>query len=208
MEPYFDLDGGRALALDGVEYIVYIEKPGPVEVSVKNHSYDVAWIDPATGERTKAKGYKGEHFVGEPPSKAHDWMLHISREGKKESMLKSYKFDSRGDEDSEAAPIQLQEIETNPGKIPFDVTAPPEGDLSLKFQPPFALKVKRDTRATRSLLVEWTAEVTARWRRLSRGGRGPRRHSENPTGNRAQPAGLDGPARLDSERQRQSLHDR
>jgi len=160
LEPYFDLDGGRALALDGVEYIVYIEKPGPVEVTVKNHGYDVAWIDPATGERTKTKGYKGEHFVGEPPSKAHDWILHISREGHKDSMLKSYKFDSRGDEDSEAAPIQLQEIETNPAKIPFDVTAPPEGDVSLKFQPPFALKVKRDTRATRSLLVEWTAEVT------------------------------------------------
>jgi hypothetical protein len=160
LEPYFDLDGGRALALDGVEYIVYIEKAGPVEVTVRNHSYDVAWIDPATGERTKTKGYKGEHFVGEPPSKAHDWILHISREGHKEGMLKSYKFDSRGDEDSEAAPIQLQEIETNPAKIPFDVTAPPEGDLSLKFQPPFALKVKRDTRATRSLLVEWTAEVT------------------------------------------------
>jgi hypothetical protein len=160
MEPYFDLDGGRALALDGVDYVVYVEKPGPVEVSVKNHGYDVAWIDPATGERTKAKGYKGEHFVGEPPSKAHDWVLQISREGRKESMLKSYKFDSRGDEDSEAAPIQLQEIETNPAKIPFDVSAPPEGDVSLKAQTPFALKVKRDTRATRSLLVEWTAEVT------------------------------------------------
>ena len=27
--------------------------------------------------------------------------------------------------------------------------------------PPYALKVKRDTRGTRSLLVEWTGEVTA-----------------------------------------------
>ena len=160
LEPYFDVDGGRALALEGVEYIVYVEKPGPVEVTVKNHSYDVAWIDPATGERTKAKDYKGEHFAGEPPSKAHDWVLHISREGRKESMLKSYKFDSRGDEDSEAAPIQLQEIETNPAKIPFEVASPPEGSLSLRFAPPFSLKVKRDTRATRSLLVEWTGEVT------------------------------------------------
>jgi hypothetical protein len=160
LEPYFDVDGGRALALDGVEYIIYVEKPGPVEVTVKNHGYDVAWIDPATGERTKAKDYKGEHFAGEPPSKAHDWVLHISREGRKESMLKSYKFDSRGDEDSEAAPIQLQEIETNPAKIPFEVTSPPEGSLSLRFPPPFSLKVKRDTRGTRSLLVEWTGEVT------------------------------------------------
>jgi hypothetical protein len=160
LEPYFDVDGGRALALEGVEYVVYLEKPGPVEVTVKNHGYDVAWIDPATGERTKAKDYKGEHFVGEPPSKGHDWVLHISREGRKESMLKSYKFDSRGDEDSEAAPIQLQEIETNPAKIPFEIASPPEGSVSLRFLPPFALKVKRDTRATRSLLVEWTGEVT------------------------------------------------
>ena len=160
LEPYFDVDGGRGLALEGIEYIVYVEKPGPVEVTITNHGYDVAWINPATGERTKAKDYKGEHFVGEPPSKGHDWVLHISREGRKESMLKSYKFDSRGDEDSEAPPIQLQEIETNPTKIPFEVTAPPEGSLSIRFLPPFALKVKRDTRGTRSLLVEWTGEVT------------------------------------------------
>ena len=93
----FDVDGGRALALDGVEYIVYLEKPGPVEVTVKNHGYDVASIDLVTGERTKAKEYKGEHFAGEPPSRAHDWVLHISREGRKESMLKSYKLDSRGE---------------------------------------------------------------------------------------------------------------
>ena len=32
LEPYFGLDGGRALALEGVEYIIYVEKPGPVEV--------------------------------------------------------------------------------------------------------------------------------------------------------------------------------
>ena len=78
----------------------------------------MAWINPATGERTKAKGYKGEHFAGEPPSKSHDWVLHISREGEKESMLKSYKFDSRGDEDSEAAPIQLQEIRNRSSQDP------------------------------------------------------------------------------------------
>jgi len=32
LEPYFDIDGGRALYLAGVEYIVYLEKGGPVEV--------------------------------------------------------------------------------------------------------------------------------------------------------------------------------
>ena len=29
LEPYFDVDGGRALALEGIEYVVYVEKPGP-----------------------------------------------------------------------------------------------------------------------------------------------------------------------------------
>ncbi len=153
LEPYFDVDGGRAVALEGVEYVVYVEKPGPVEVTLEKHGYNVAWVNPANGERIKAKDYNGEHFAGEPPDKKHDWVLHISREGRKEGMLKSYKFDSR------EVPLQLQVVETNPQKIPFEVTAPPEGDLSLAHLPQFSLKIKRDTRATRSLLVEWTGEV-------------------------------------------------
>ena len=55
LEPYFDVDGGRAVALEGVEYIVYVEKPGPVEVTVEKHGYDVAWINPLNGERIKDK---------------------------------------------------------------------------------------------------------------------------------------------------------
>jgi hypothetical protein len=155
LEPYFDLDGGRALALDGVEYIVYVEKPGPVELNVEDHGYDVAWINPSTGERIKAKNYKGKRFTGEPPDKTHDWILHVSREGTKEGMLKSYKFDSR------EIPIALQEVESTPAKTPFEIEAPPEGDLSLASLPKYSLKITRPTRATRSLLVEWSAEVAA-----------------------------------------------
>src|SRR5712691_3481536 len=81
LEPYFEVDGGRALALEGVEYIVYVEQPaGPLELTLEKHGYDVAWINPATGERIKLKGYNGEHFTGEPPDKSHDWVLHVSRE--------------------------------------------------------------------------------------------------------------------------------
>ena len=29
LEPYFDVDGGRAVALEDTDYIVYVEKPGP-----------------------------------------------------------------------------------------------------------------------------------------------------------------------------------
>jgi hypothetical protein len=82
LEPYFDVDGGRAVALEDVEYIVYIEKPGPIELTVEDHGYDVAWINPATGERIKAKGYKGRHFTGEPPDKSHDWVLQVSAQGR------------------------------------------------------------------------------------------------------------------------------
>jgi hypothetical protein len=151
LEPYFDVDGARAVALEGVEYIVYVEKPGLVELTVENHNYDVAWMNPATGELIRQKDYKGEHFTGEPPDKSHDWVLRVSREGRKEGMLKSYKFDSR--------PVPVQEVEQNPLKVPFEITAP-EGDrISLSRPAKFALKIKRDTRGTRSLLVEWTAEV-------------------------------------------------
>jgi hypothetical protein len=152
LEPYFDVDGGRALALEDVEYIVYVDKPGPIELTVEDHGYDVAWINPATGERIKAKGYKGKHFTGEPPDKSHDWILHVSREGHKDGMLKSYKFDSR------EIPIRLQDVESNPQKMPFEA-AQPDGDISMSVPPRYSLKVVRPTRATRDLLVEWTVEV-------------------------------------------------
>jgi hypothetical protein len=152
LEPYFDVDGGRAVALEDVEYIVYVEKPGPVELTVEDHGYDVNWINPATGEKIKAKNYKGKHFTGEPPDKSHDWILHVSREGHKEGMLRSYKFDSR------EIPIRLQEVETNPQKTPFEV-ASPDGDISMTIAPRYSLKIVRPTRATRDLLIEWTAEV-------------------------------------------------
>ena len=151
LEPYFDLDGGRAVALEGVEYIVYVEKPGPVEVTVEKHGYDIAWVNPANGEVTKEKGYNGEHYTGEPPDRSHPWVLHISREGTKEGMLKSWKFESRR--------VPVQEVEQDPARTPFEVDAPKEGDISISHPPYFAIKVKRQTRGTRSLLVEWMGEV-------------------------------------------------
>ena len=150
LEPYFDVDGGRALALEDVEYIVYVDKPGPVELTVEDHGYDVAWINPATGERIKGKNYKGKHFTGEPPDKSHDWVLQVSRESHKEGMLKSWKFESRR--------VPIQEIETSPQKMPFEV-AQPDGDISLAVPPRYALKIVRPTRATRELLAEWTVEI-------------------------------------------------
>jgi len=162
LEPFFDVDGGRALALEGVEYIIYVEKPGPVEVLVEKHGfrvgpfeergYDLAWFNPITGEyRRQKKDFKGERFSGEPPDKNHDWVLLISREGYKESMLRSYKFESR--------PILMQELEQSPQKTPFQIVEPAQDTLSVSKAATYSVKVTRDTRATRSMMWLWTAEV-------------------------------------------------
>jgi hypothetical protein len=151
LEPYFDVDGGRAMALEGVEYVVYIEKPGPLELLVENHSYDVLWINPADGEVTRQK-FKGDHFTREPPDRSHDWVLHVVREGRVESMNKSYYFESR--------PISLQEIEQNTDKVPFEIEQP-SGDVTAGKSVAYAVKIKRETRATRSVMWLWTGEATA-----------------------------------------------
>lgn len=153
LEPYFDVDGGRALALEDTEYVVYMERPGPLELTVEKHSYEVYWFNPISGETTKAKkNFNGEHFTGEPPDRTHDWVLHVVREGRVESMNKSYKFESRD--------IVLQEIESNGPKVPFTIAAPTE-DFSVKLPPPFEAKVTRETRATRSMMYLWLGSVAA-----------------------------------------------
>lgn len=154
LEPYFDVDGTRAIALEDVEYVNYIEHPGPpVEVSVEKHGYDVQWMNPLTGEQLEQKKYKGEHFTGEAPDNSHPWVLLIAREGRKESMLKSYKFESR--------PVPVQEIETNAQKIPYVIVEPSTDPLTAGKAIRFAAKLTRETRATREMMYLWTGEVAA-----------------------------------------------
>jgi hypothetical protein len=132
---------------------VYVEKPGPVEVVVEKHGYDVMWFNPITGESVKEKkGYKGEKYTGAPPDSTHDWVLHISREGHKEGM-RSYKFESRA--------IVMQEIEQAPQKAPFEVIAPAADAISLASPAKYAVRVTRETRATRSMMWLWMGEVAA-----------------------------------------------
>ena len=162
LEPYFDVDGGRALALEDTDYIVYVEKPGPVELIVEKHSYEVAWMNPADGETVKQKKqFNGDHFTGEPPDKSHDWVLRLVRPGRIESMAKSYYFESRSSEEgSRALPVALQEIETNPEKVPFQIEQP-AGDLSVSKPAPYSAKITRQTRATGSMMWLWTGDITS-----------------------------------------------
>ncbi|HTR39821.1 MAG TPA: DUF5060 domain-containing protein [Bryobacteraceae bacterium] len=174
LEPYFDVDGARGVALDDVEYVAYLEHPGPpIEVTVEKHGYDVRWLNPATGESVDEKKYSGEHYAGQAPDSSHPWVLHVAREGHMESMLKSYKFDSQ--------PVPVQEIETNPPKIPFVISEPDARDLQAGKPVRFAVKLTRETRATRSMMYLWTAEAPA-------DGRGFRVLGTGSTGNFTVPA--------------------
>jgi hypothetical protein len=153
LEPYFDVDGGRALALEDTEYVVYVERPGPIELSVEKHSYDVFWMNPADGAVTPVKKkFSGDHFTGEPPDRSHDWVLHVVREGRLSGMNRSYKFESRE--------IVLQEIEANTAKVPFAIEQP-SGDLSKSKPAAYAAKLTRETRATRNMWWLWMGDVAA-----------------------------------------------
>jgi hypothetical protein len=152
LEPYFDVDGGRAVALEDTEYLVYIERPGPLELQVEKHSYDVLWIDPATGETTRGKKFNGDHFTGAPPDNSHDWVLRVVREGRVAGMNKSYKFESRE--------IVLQEVEANSAKVPFAIEQPKTA-LSISKPLPYEAKITRASRASRTMRYLWMGEVAA-----------------------------------------------
>jgi hypothetical protein len=153
LEPYFDIDGGRALFVPEVEYLVYLEKPGPVELRTIRHSYQVYWINPATGETIKEKkDFKDHVFKGAPPHNNHDWILHLSRDGRKEGMLRSYKFESYRN--------LLQDPERNPRNMPFELVAPkPGSNLPAGMAVPFEVKLKRETAGTRRMMYLLMAEA-------------------------------------------------
>ncbi|MBN9659761.1 MAG: DUF5060 domain-containing protein [Acidobacteria bacterium] len=153
IEPYFDLDGGRAMANPETEYLVYIEHPQKVEMTVEKHSYDVYWVNPSTGEAVKEKkDWKGELYEGTPPDATRDWILHLSRDGRKEGMLKSYKFESW--------PIPVQEPERSAVKAPFELVSP-ASDTVLKAGEPvkFEIRLKKKTAGTRRMMFMLAGEI-------------------------------------------------
>jgi hypothetical protein len=153
LEPYFDVDGARAVGLQEVEYLAYAETPGIVEVTLPKHKYNPVWVNPITGEEIPLKDYKGEVFSRQTPDAAHDWVLQVPREGHKESMLRSYYFESQD------PPIQEPELDSS--KIPFDITEPAGDDLNRLIPVPFQAKITRPNRATRRMQYVWWGEVVA-----------------------------------------------
>lgn len=154
LQPFYDVDGGRGLALEGIEYIVYLEKPGPVQLITEKKKYEVYWFRPSTGEMiNEKKEYKGERFAGSPPDNKTGWVLHLSRDGRKEGMLKSWKFESRR--------VVPQVVEGSPAKIPFTIEAPASETIAVGKPVEFRAKLTKETRASGAMRFLWTVEATA-----------------------------------------------
>jgi hypothetical protein len=153
-EPFFDVDGARAVGLDNVEYLLYADKPGTVEISFsEKHKYNPRWINPRTGESTGLKDVKQDTYSETTPGGGGDWILQVPREGRKEGMLKSYKFESVD------APVQ--EVELNPTKVPFTIAEPSADELDSTKPIPYQAKLRRTNRSTRFMQYMWIGEVVA-----------------------------------------------
>ena len=138
-----------------------------------------------------------EHFTGSPPDNSHDWVLHVSREGHKEGMLKSYKFESRR--------IDMQVVEQEIQKVPFADRQPADTAISETRLPWFEAKFTKESRATRSMMWLWTGEATVDGEGYRVLGTGQKGTVSFPAAHRHQLSGGDGSAPLRHECQRQSL---
>lgn len=153
LEPYFDVDGARAVGLKEVEYLAYAQTPGVLEITLPKHKYNPVWVNPATGEEIELKDYRGEVFSQQTPGGSQDWVLQVPREGHKEMMLKYYYFES------EDPPIQ--EPEVDPAKTPFTISDPDGGSIHATAPPPYAVKLTKANRGTRTMQYVWWGEIVA-----------------------------------------------
>ncbi len=155
LEPYLKIEGARAMALDEVEYVVYVEKPGPgIELMVSKAGYDVSWFNPLTGAWVDEGGFKGERYtVGTPPEPSHDWILYIRREGKKQGMNRSYKFESFQPE--------VQTPEGSKKEVPFAIQLPADGEIPAGQPLEFNATLIKPSRATRNMIWLWTGDVSS-----------------------------------------------
>jgi hypothetical protein len=159
LEPYFDVNGARAVGLDEVEYLAYAQKPGIIEITLPRHKYNPVWVNPATGEELPLKDYRGEVFSRETPDNSHDWVLTVPRDGEKGNLAKYYYFESQ------EPPIQ--EVEVDPTKAPFEIVQPGGEAISLSDPIPYSVKLTRANRASRIMQYVW-------WGETVQGGEGPR----------------------------------
>ena len=162
LQPHYRVVGGSALALQlvprwsekliGIEYIVYAEEPGPIEVLMPKHEYSVSWYKPSDGSwLDQKKKYKGDRYRGRTPDDRGDWVLYVRREGKKQDYNKSFILESK-------LP-KIREAEHLPANLPFEIQLPNAPELDAGREHEFNATLTKNTIAARRMLWLWTAEV-------------------------------------------------
>ena len=154
MEPHYRVEGGTALSLErprayresfeGVEYVVYVEKPASIELLVQKGKYDVSWFNPIDGAWIHQKDkFNGERFTSPgPPDPSHDWVLYVRREGKKQGMNRSYFLESR-----RAEPAK---IETAKSEVPFEIQMPGQEEIVVGQEYDYNATITKDSRPVRN----------------------------------------------------------
>jgi len=163
LQRHYRVEGGVALNLErpraygesfeGVEYIVYVEKPAPLELLVQKGKYDVSWFNPIDGSWTHQKDkFNGERFsTPGPPDASHDWVLYVRREGRKEGMNRSYFLESKR--------AQPKKVETAKSEVPYEIQMPDQSELVAGREYDFNATVTKDSRAARQSSWLWLGEV-------------------------------------------------
>ncbi len=162
LQPYYRVVGGASLSLDytpflaeerkGVEFIVYCDEPGSVELLLPKDGYDVSWFNPLNGEwLDQKKKFKGERFQSATPDNSQDWVLYVRKEGKKESWNKKYYLEARG--------VKMKDVETSTNEVPYSIQFPDQPALTVGRSYDFNATVTKDTVAARRMLWLWNAEV-------------------------------------------------
>ncbi len=163
LQPYYKVQGGVAISLDylpywaeerkGVEFIVYMAEPGPLELLIPKDGYDVSWFNPLDGSwLDQKKKFKGDRFTASgPPDATHDWVLYLRKEGKKESWNKQFFLEARG--------VKPREVETSLSDTPFEIQLPDAEALTVGETYDFNATLTKSTRSAKKMLWMWTAEV-------------------------------------------------
>lgn len=186
LQPHYRVVGGAALALQrvprgaekaiGIEYIVYAERPGLIELVMPKHGYSVSWYNPSDGTwLDQKKKFKGDRFRSRTPDDDRDWVLYLRREGKKQGYNKSFFLESK-------AP-RIREVEHSPSELPFEIQLPSGNEVQAGREHEFNATLRKSTIAAKRMLWLWTGEVAG-------AGRGARVLGTVQSGSFAVPSGL------------------
>lgn len=162
LQPHYRVVGGAALALQrvprgaeepiGIEYIVYAEEPGLIEIVMPKHEYSVSWYNPSDGSwLDQKKKFKGDRFRSRTPDDDRDWVLYVRREGKKQGYNKSFILESKRP--------RLREVEHSPTALPFEIQLPSEREIRAGREHEFNATLRKNTIAAKRMVWLWTGEV-------------------------------------------------